>query len=77
MNEQEQRAYDLETSGRYDDLNAWSDIMAAHDLCPNGMFWCDSIAEADMDARRNAFFGVRSHVFDRAELVTTHEAVKR
>lgn len=95
MNEQEQRAYDLETTGKYEELNAWivrngkafivgtddgnvwRDIMAAHDLCPNGMFWCASIAEADLDARRNAFFGVRSHVFDRAILVTTHEAVKR
>lgn len=93
MNEQEQRAYDLETTGKFDELNAWihragkafivgtddddvwRQIMAAHDLCPNGMFGNDSIAEAIRDAKRNALFGQRSHVFDGATMIATYEAV--
>jgi len=95
MNEQEQRAYDLETTGNYDELNAWihitgkafivglddpgvgEAIMELHNICPNGMFDCETVIEAINDAKRNAYFGQRSHVFVGATIIATYEAVAR
>jgi hypothetical protein len=96
VNEQEQRAYDLETSRNFDELNAWihrtgkvfiaadtyntdlwQQLMVEHDFCPNAMFWNETVADATNDARRNAYFGQRAHVFDGVTLIKTYEAEAR
>lgn len=60
-----------------DDPELWCDLMDRYDLCPNGMFSCDSVEEARSDAMRNAHFGQLAHAFSGNQLIQTYPPRQR
>ncbi|TXH08327.1 MAG: hypothetical protein E6R03_18375 [Hyphomicrobiaceae bacterium] len=53
----------------------WEQLRAQYNLCPNGMFACDNVADALTDGLTNAIEGIPSRVFDRTHLVCTFEGL--